>query len=439
MPTLYLNSKLLLLKTTLVNKGLVAKLKSTGIYMLVPVVNFIVSFTTSPIFAKHLSAEEFGYYGYYNTLTTFLLVFSSLSLQTYYMSIFFKEPEEQRKAIQTTLIVFTLIWNLVFFPIAYLGIYLYLRFSHSQIPFFPFALLALVTSILGIFKGFVQINYRLGNQSVKYLIIVSGYRVLGILLSLYFVVYAKMALEGRMLGVFIVEFAFFIISLYTIFKGQKITIQKAVVKIAIRKLLPLLPASFLFWPLMSYDIIVVERLNQPVQMGLYNIGKGIANYLYIALFSFFQAFEPDIYKYASTYNLKALRKTGLLITALVVVTILFYWLFSPLLIQYLTAGRFNGAIQYSNILAVTYGLIIIYSVLDAIILAWQNTKANLYFNIVGASLSFITYTLAAKYYQQQGVAMATVITHLILVSVLIIFITRKLKQYNGAATMQSLN
>jgi O-antigen/teichoic acid export membrane protein len=431
MPTATLKSKPLFFKSTALNKKIFEKIKSTGIYLLVPIINFGVSFITSPIFAKYLSAEEFGYYGYYLTLASFLLVFSSLSFQTYYMSIFFKDTEDQRKSAQTALILFTLLWNLLFFPIAYLGIYLYLKLSNSHIPFFPYALLALATSVFGIFKGFVQVNYRLGNQPVKYLFIVAGYRVIGILLSLYFVVYAKMALEGRMIGVFIVEILFFIISLYTILKGQKLKVEKAVIKQALRKVLPLLPASFLFWPLMSFDNIVVERLHQPLQMGLYNIGKGIANYLYIALFSFFQAFEPDIYKHAAAYNLKELKKTALIIIGLVVLAIGTYWILSPILIHYLTAGRFTGAIHYSNILAVTYGLIIIYSVLDAIILAWQNTKINLYFNIVGALLSLVTYTLAAKYFKQSGVAMATVFTHFALVSMVAIFIIKKLKDYNA--------
>ncbi|MBS7566821.1 oligosaccharide flippase family protein [Mucilaginibacter sp. Bleaf8] len=425
-------SRFIFLKNFILKKNVLGKLKSGGIYLLVPVINFGISFITSPIFARYLSAEDYGYYGYYSTLASFLLVFSSLSLQTYYMSVFFKETEEKRRTIQTTLSIFTLVWNLVFFPIAYLSIYLYLKYSHSQIPFFPFALLALLTSVLGIFKGFVQVNYRLGNQPVRYLFIVAGYRVLGILMSLYFVIGAHMGLQGRMLGVFVVEIAFFAISLYSILSKQQIRLDKATLKPAIRKILPLIPASFLFWPLMSFDNIVVEKLNQPAQMGLYNIGKGIANYLFIALQSLFQAFEPDIYKYASTYNLKGLKKTALSILVIVVAATLVFTVGSPYLIHYLTAGRFTEAIKYSNIFAVTYALIIIYSLLDAMILAWQDTKINLAINIVGASLSIITYILGARYYQQTGVAAATVATHLVLITLLILFISRKFKNHRLA-------
>jgi hypothetical protein len=43
---------------------LLEKARTTGIYLLVPVIGFLVSIFTSPIFAKHLSAEEFGYFGF---------------------------------------------------------------------------------------------------------------------------------------------------------------------------------------------------------------------------------------------------------------------------------------------------------------------------------------------------------------------------------------
>jgi O-antigen/teichoic acid export membrane protein len=424
-----LNHKIQKLRVLYVNNSITAKIKSTGIYLLIPVINFGVSFFTSPIFAKYLSAEEFGYLGYYNTLASFLLVFSSLSLQTYFMSVYFKESEEKRLEIQTTLIVFTLLWNVLFFPISYLGIFLYLKLSHSLIPFFPFALLAMLTSVLGIFRGFVQVNYRLGRKPVKFLMIVAGYRVLTVMISLALVVYPKMHLEGRMLGVLLVEILFFIISLFSLLKHQKIRVNKDIIKLAFRKVLPLLPASFLFWPMMSYDNIVLERMHQPTQMGLYNIGKGISNYLYIALLSFFQTFEPDIYKYASTYNIKALKKTGIAIFSLVIISLCFYWALSPILINYLTAGRFTGAIYYSNILAATYGLIIIYSVLDAIILAWQKTHVNLVFNIIGASLSLVSYTVAGIYFKQTGVATATVFTHLVLVSMLLFFVIKRIMNH----------
>ncbi|RZL61578.1 MAG: hypothetical protein EOO93_13125, partial [Pedobacter sp.] len=197
--------KLIALKAFSRDNQLWAKLRSTGLYLLVPLINFSVSIFTSPIFARHLSAQEFGYFGYFNSLSTFILCFYGLLFQTYYMSVYFRETDARRKEVLATLTLFNILWNLLFFPISYLGLYLYFQLSHSQIPFYPFALLSLAGGVFGTYKGFIQVNYRLANRPIAFVLLVAGYRVLSTFASIYFVVFANMGLTGRFLGAFIVE------------------------------------------------------------------------------------------------------------------------------------------------------------------------------------------------------------------------------------------
>ena len=416
--------------------ALLSKIKSTGIYLLVPLINFGFSIFTSPVFAKYLSAEEFGYFGYYSTLSGFILVFYSLSFQTYYMSIYFRESPAERKATQASLVLFVLLWNVVFFPVSYGFLYLYFKYSQSIIPFFPFALLTLGGTVLGVSKGFVQINFRLEQKPIRFLIWVSGFRVLTIVISLYFVIVPKLGLMGRMAGIFIVEVIFLVISLYLTFKNQRINIDRNVIKKSIRKILPLLPASLLFIPIFSYDNIALERMHQPKEMGLYNIGKNIAQYLYTALYPFFQAFEPDIYKNAIARNTRGLVRIGLLIGGITVCSLVCFWIFSPYLISYLTAGKYTEALRFSNILAVTYCLIIFYSVFDAIVMAWQETKAHLVINAIVSTCSIIMFTLGAHFFSQMGVAFASSLNWTLMILIQIFFVWKKIKNYK---TLQSVS
>lgn len=331
-----LNQKILR-KFSLNREDFISKIKNTGLYLLVPIVTFGVSVFTSPVFARYLTAEEFGYFGYYTSVATFLSCFYSLLFQTYHMSVYFKFDEVERRSVLTSLVLFSLLWNLLIFPLSFAGLYIYMKHSGSSIPFSPFAILALGTASLGTYKIFVQANYRLGQKAFLYFLLVAGYRVVAIFISLYFVVYAKMGLSGRMLGVFITEVLFFIISLFHIFKNQKLVIRKEVIRKAFKIVFPLFPASFLYMPLLNFDNIVLERLHQPEQLGLYNIGKGIATYLYTALFPFYQTFEPDIYKNAVLKNISSLKKTTFLLLFIVVISLIGFWIFSPMLISYLTA------------------------------------------------------------------------------------------------------
>lgn len=409
------------------NKDILVKLKSTGIYLLVPLVNFGASIFTSPIFAKYLTAEEFGYFGYYNSLASFFNIFFSLSFTTYYMSTYYKGTEEDRKSSLVTLVAFLLLWNIAFLPALYVGMYLFFKYSHSQTPFYPFALLTFIAGSVGVYKSFLQINYRLGSKPFSFFSIISGYRVLSILVSLYLVINLNMHLEGRMLGILIVETLFFVISIIHIFIGQSIKVDKKVLKDAIKIVLPLFPASLLYIPLLNFDNIILERLNQPAEMGIFNIGKGIATYLYTALFPFYQAFEPDIYKHAVTGNAAPLIKIILFLSIIVFFCTLGFWIVSPFIINYLTAGKYTQSIKYANLMAITNGLMIIFSIFDAIINAIQETKKHLIINAITAIVCVVTYTIGGLFFKQIGVAIASVFTYIFLVTLQGFFILKKYK------------
>ncbi len=415
-------------KYSLNKQTIINRLKTTGLYLLVPVINFSVSVFTSPVFAKYMTPEEFGYFGYLNSIGLFLVCFYSLSFPAYHMTIFFKETEEGRKNVLATLVLFSLLWNVVFFPISCLGVFWYMKYSNSTLPFFPFAILVFTGAVLSTYKSFVQVNYRLGQKPFLYFLFVSGYRVLTTILSLYFVVNEKMGLYGRILGVLIVEILFFLISLVHVLKDQPLVIRKNVLRNAFKLVLPLLPASFLYLPLLTYDNIALERLHRPKELGLYNIGKNIGAYLYTALFPFYQTFEPDIYKNTVLRNIQAIKKTTLFLILLVSISLVGFWLFSPFLINYLTAGKYNDAMKYADIVAVTSCLMIIYSIFDAMINALHDTKKSLLINAIAATTCVALYTITAQYFQETGVAVSNVIAYALMIFLQIFFISKKLKK-----------
>ncbi|RDC54294.1 hypothetical protein DU508_22670 [Pedobacter chinensis] len=404
-----------------------SKLRTTGLYLLVPIVNFSVSVFTSPLFAKYLTAEEFGYFGYYTSLIGFINIFFSLSFTTYYMSVYYGHHD--RKRVLVTLTSFLILWNLVFLPIVYVGFILFFKFTNSQVPFYPFAILTFVAGSIGVYKSFLQVNYRLGEKPLSYFFIVSGYRISSIILGLYLIIEMNMHLAGRMLGLLIIEGVFFLLSMIHIYKGLKFNIDRKILKSAIKIILPLLPASLLYIPIIGFDNLVLERLNQPVEMGFYNIGKGIAAYLYTALFPFFQTFEPDIYKYTSQRNIKGLRNTSLFLIGIVLFSIAIFWTVSPIIINYLTGGKYPQAIIFANILVVTSGLMIVFSLFDAIINALQATKLHLIINGTTAVFCIGAYFIGSIYFKQIGTAIASVISYMFLIMLQSIFIIKKFGNY----------
>jgi O-antigen/teichoic acid export membrane protein len=407
--------------------GLLSKIRSIGIYLLVPICNFAVSIFSTPYFAKHLSAEEFGYFGFYTSVSSVISVFLSFSFNTYYLSIFHRQSETERKKTLVTITLFLLLWNLVCLPLSYLGTFFYLRYSGSSIPVSPFLALTLVGASIGIYKIFLQSDFRLKNKPFNYFLIVAGHRLLSTVLSLYFVVNQHMGLSGRMIGVLIVEIGFIIISLLYILPKNELKIDKQRLKEAFRIILPLLPASLLYLPLLSYDNFILERMNQPAEMGLYNIGKSISYYLYIALFPFFQVFESEIYKNTVKKDLPSLKKIALGLFLLVCLSITGFWLLSDIIVGFLTSGRYRNAVIYANITAITSGLMIIFSIGDAIINALQKTKNSLLINAISAVFCISLCHIAAAYFGQIGVAFSIVISFLFLILLQAFVIIRTFK------------
>jgi O-antigen/teichoic acid export membrane protein len=429
-----------ILKPALINKQLILeKARTTGIYLLVPIINFFISIVTSPIFARHLSAEEFGFFGFYNTTSQFINIIFGLSFQTYYMSVYYRETDEQKKKTLATITLFTIIWNILFFPVSYFGFYLYLNVTHSQVPFYPLALLALGAAALSNYKGFVQVNYRLGQKPFLYLIWTAGYRVLVTLVSLYFVLAPNMGLVGRMLGILLVEVLFFGVSIYNLLKGSKLKIDRSIIRPALKNVMPLLPATLLFLPILSYDNIALEKMDNPAEMGMYNIGKNVSIYMYTALFPFFQTFEPNIYKHAIQGNYKALKRIVLFFLLILAGSLLAFWVVSPILMNYLTAGRYTAAIKYSNITAVTFCLMIVFALFDAVIMAWQETKKHLQINFIAVILSLTYYTIAGHYFKQIGIAVATILSYFTLVFLQGLFINSRIKKQAIIAAAEGVN
>ncbi|HTF27406.1 MAG TPA: hypothetical protein VK625_01105, partial [Flavitalea sp.] len=259
----------------------------------------------------------------------------------------------------------------------------------------------------------------------------SGYRILSTIAGIYLVIQESLGLKGRMLGNFVVEIAFFGISLVYIFRKGKIKFDKSKLSSAWKVVLPLLPASMLYVLLVSYDNFVLERINEPKEMGFYNIGKGIAYYVYIALFPFYQTFETSIYQYTIQKKIKNLKKiiTGLLL--MVSASVIIFWGLSGFVINYLTAGKYPEAVVYANITVMTSGLMILFSINDAMINALQKSKSSLLINAITVIAFIFICNIAAAHFKQIGVAYSTVLGYVLLIVLQSVLIIRTMKIKSG--------
>ncbi|MGM9508323.1 lipopolysaccharide biosynthesis protein [Larkinella sp. GY13] len=390
-------------------RSILEKLKKTAWYLGVPAVNFAVSTITFPILSTYLSASDYGVIGYFGSLILFINVFYGLSFNTYFMSVYHRYEPGEKEGLIRKLVSALLVWNVLFYPVSVGLLALFLHFNNVRIPLVPFGVLALAIAGASFFRNFLQVSYRLDGAAFRFFAFMSSQKIVLTAAILFFVVYWRLGALGHYWGTLVAEGVFLLIVLRIYFRSHGLAFDKVLTQDALRVSLPLLPASLLYIPCVSYDTIVLAKVGTLSELGIYNVGKNIGTYLYTVGYALYQVFEPVIYRAVSERNSKALVKTVVQLTLAIGFLVVVLNAVLPQVVAYLTNNRFNNAVPYARILLLSSGLMVLFSVGDAILGALQKTKTILWIHATAAVLCLVSHTYSATHWGHIGVAWSTVL------------------------------
>lgn len=409
--------------------NIIDNFKKSTLYFGGSVVQLLLSLYTSPIFARHLEAEEFAIIGYFRSLTAFLLPLTLLNLTHYYLMHYYRQGESENRKMLSNLISFLTISNMFVLPLSYILIWIFFKVSNVEFPFYPFTIIILITLLLDIYKAFILLEFRITKRALAYFLFSSSITVLGILTSLVYVVWFDWGAVGRMAGVLLPQFIIIASLIFWVRRNYKFKIDFQKVKYALRFSTPMIISAYFYIPIENIDKIYLERIGNYDELGYYSIGYNIANYMGMAATALGQAFEPDFIKYIAKKNKKKFFLNAVVFTgALVLMTIVFI-LFSEKIVEYLTSGRYTRAFKYANLTAIAILIIKIAGIGDAAILAFQKPKFMLINNIITGAFALVIYKICINRWEFLGanigfISVASV--YLLTVSVLILFRNSKL-------------
>lgn len=405
------------------------QLKNSALYFGASVLQLLISLYTSPIFAKNLSSTDFAIIGYYLTIQSFITIFFTFSLQSYYINYFFKHKEPQRKILLSTLILYSTLANILISFLVYFGLNFYFQNTKVAIPTYPYQFLLIGIMFLNVYATFFEINFRVNKKALNYFFFKTFLVLSNVILALIFVVHYKLGAEGRMLATFFSQFIYAFIALIILSKIVSFKFDRTELKNALKFSFPLVLSSVFYFPIISLDNIYLEKLNNLPLLGIYNIGLNTANYLFVLFFAIYQAIEPDIAKFTIEKNKKALYKTvGLFSLILFLVTILFI-IFSKTILNYLTAGIYTEAYKFANLLSISFFLVILFSFLSSIIMHLQKTKILFIINIIGGISSLFVYEYFISNYTFNGAAYSRIILFSLMVLLCLFFISQRNKKW----------
>lgn len=252
-----------------------------------------VSFITTPIFTRLLTAEEYGQYSVFNSWYGIIAVFVTFNLYSgvYAQGIvkFEKERKQITSSLQGLCLTLTVIWTII-----------YLLFQKMWNKLFELTTIQMLALLIlcwtsAVFQ-FWSIEQRV---DLKYHMLVAVTFFVSIIkpvLGIFLVLYADDKVTARILGLVFVELmAYTGLFIKQIYSG-KIFFSKFFWSYAIRFNLPLIPHYLSMTVLNSADRIMISSLVGDREAGIYNLAYSVSQIMIVFNTAFQQTMEPWLYK-----------------------------------------------------------------------------------------------------------------------------------------------
>ena len=398
-----------------------------SLYLLSSVITSILGIVVNPFLAANLSPHDYAVLGYFLSFNLFISPIISFSLLSFYSRNYFKIKEENRQEVIDTLLITQVIMGLAGLLFALCGFYLYFKIAEVNFPFYPYALLCFVPLFFTCFYNFLLVDIRMKRQALQYLKITVAYALSGVLFALLFVVILKRGAIGRFWSILIPAVGIGIYSFKKLY--AKSQFNKKILKDAIQFGWPISVSAILYYFLSGVDRAMLERLNDPVTFGNYNVAIQISGYLYIFYAALNQTFEPDIYRSIAENKIKKLTMIVIMIAVLTAIPTIIFIIFAEPVIRILTYGRYMAATDFAQVLALKNIPMAFCFLISNVIIGFGYPKVELVNRIAGAALSIIAYRLLIMKNGFFGAAVGNSVSYVIMTIISSLFILYKLNPF----------
>lgn len=376
--------------------------KNLSAYFISSVITALISLLINPFLASRLSHSDYAIIGYYSSIALLLVPIVSLSLQSYYARNYFLVDEDERQKVYNTLLTLFSTLGLIAFFLFFSLYYIYHKFCNVSIEFSPYAFLAFLPVFLSSYYNLYLMDLRMRSQGGKYAVVAVCNSVISALLSILLVYVLNYGAIGRLWAMLITALLFATYSLLA--KKISFSFDKKIILDALSFCWPLIITGILSFFFLGVDRVMLERLNDTHNLGLYNVGVQISGYLGIFGTVLLQTFDPDIYKYTSrSEHKKVILLCCTIITAVLIPNCIFILCSKPI-ISLLTAGRYVDSYLFANILCVKNITTTFAYMMSGVLIGYGLSKYELLNRVIGAFLSVVLYSVLISHFEFYGAA-----------------------------------
>lgn len=365
--------------------------KNSTIYALGDILPKLFSFITFPILTSYLTPAEYGILNYVNTLNVFLLVFSVLCLNTYYLVYYYRQKnEEERQKLLGNLSVFIVGINVFVSILAYLLGYYFADIFQNEISFYPYIALGIGINFFNVFATLPLATYRVEEHPLPITIINVVKSGLIMLLTVILVVKFEYKALGVLWATLVVTILFAFGFIILTVKKAKICFDWQQIKEALFFSLPLVPGSLAYYLVSMSDRILIERYAGLTELGIYSTASTLALLLNIVSMGAYKAFEPYFFKiYGSDIFLTQFKKIYNAFFFVLLIGVSGLALFSKEFLKIMSSEDFLVSYLYVPILLIGVLASSINLLYGTILTAQGKTKINSFISILGGGCSVI--------------------------------------------------
>lgn len=406
--------------------------KNLFLYFGASLIPMVVNLAINPLIAMNMSPEDYAINGYYTSFSSLISPVVLFYMLHYYNKRYFEIDEEGR--LQLRALVFR---SLLFFSfaVAFTCLLLLLGYLHFikkdlSFPIYPYAVMAvLAIPFVGIYNLELA-DCRMSKNSKRFFWLSMIAAFILIALNLVLIVILKMGAFGKLLAPLAANVAVFVFLLLKRRSYFSVRISWNQFVEMIKFCIPLTIGAMLGYFTNGFDKTSLESLGDVNEYGYYCVGSSIAAYLMSFSSAVNSTFQPDIYESIASSNRNKLLKTAAIQVSIILLVVLMFIAFCPIIIRLLTAGRYMPSTQYSRIIAVSTVTSSVYYLINNYTIAKGFPRLYLYTMIIGSISIVVFMPWAVSHFKFIGGAWMVSVSYLLLtiVNVVLLFCVRIKKQ-----------
>lgn len=397
--------------------------KTISQYFTASLIPMVLNLAINPLVAIYMEPEDFAITGYFLSFTTLVSPIIAFYMIHYYNKRYFELDDAGRSHMYALVFKMLIFFSAIVTGVCTLAIYLYIK-QQSEISFatYPYLyMVMLVVPLTGIYN--LQLaKYKMERKSKQFMNISVMKGVLGVVLTLLFVVIIPWGAFGKLLELLLLEIAYFA---YILVKNKdvwKVRNTFSEVRPILLFCCPLVVGASLGYFSNGYDKAVLATLGNNTEFGYYCVGGSIAGYLSLFTSSLSATFQPDIYEAIIKDNKPKLFKVAALQWGMILGVVVLFIAFCPLIIKILTAGRYLQSTGYARLLACVCLANSIYYIINDYTIARGVPRFNLYTTIIGSGLIILCMPIFVDWLGYYGGALANIASFVALSIINLLFL-----------------